>query len=120
MRPGLATIFLRGSRLRCPVCGEGKIFRGWFSMNPTCASCGADFEREPGFFLGSIYINYGVTALLITGAFFALYFFSSISPRVVLWSLVAFCLLFPLWFFRFARSLWMGFDHYWDPWDARR
>ena len=27
----------------------------------------------------------------------------------------AFCVLFPLWFFRYARSLWLGFDYYFDP-----
>jgi hypothetical protein len=28
---------------------------------------------------------------------------------------LAFALLFPLWFFRYARSLWLGFDQFIDP-----
>ena len=28
-------------------------------------SCGVAFEREAGFYLGSIYVNYGVTALVV-------------------------------------------------------
>ena len=56
---------LRGLRLLCPRCGRGRIFRGWFAMNERCAACGRKFDRAPGYMLGSIYINYGVTALLV-------------------------------------------------------
>jgi hypothetical protein len=30
--------------------------------------------------------------------------------------LTVFVVLFPIWFFRYARALWMSFDEYWDPW----
>ena len=89
-------------------------------MSPQCDHCGMKFEREPGYFLGSIYFNYGLTALLITAAFFTLYLGFDISPDVLLWPLAAFCLLFPLWFFRYARSLWLGFDVYFDPSKERK
>ena len=29
--------------------------------------------------------------------------------------MLVFVLIFPLWFFRYARSLWLGFDQYMDP-----
>jgi uncharacterized protein (DUF983 family) len=115
MKPSLPTVLLRGVRLRCPRCGEGKLFRGWFSMYPNCSGCGLKFQREPGYFLGSIYFNYGLTAFLVTVTYFALFTTTDISPQMLLWSLTAFCVLFPLWFFRYARSLWLGFDHYFDP-----
>jgi hypothetical protein len=83
-------------------------------MHERCGQCGLLFQREPGYFLGSIYFNYGVTALLVTAAYFALYFMGDIPPRVLLWSLVAFCVVFPLWFFRYARALWMSFDEWLD------
>jgi len=28
---------------------------------------------------------------------------------------LAFALVFPLWFFRYARALWVAFDELWDP-----
>lgn len=84
-------------------------------MHPACNQCGLKFQREPGYFLGSIYFNYGLTALLVTVAYFVGYFATSIPPGYLLWGLTAFCLLFPLWFFRYARSLWLGWDHYFDP-----
>ena len=109
------TIFLRAVRLRCPACGQGKLFKGWFQMQPACEHCGLTYQREPGYFLGSIYFNYGLTALLVVVFFFGLFLGAGISPQMLLWPLAVFCFVFPLWFFRYARSLWLGFDHYFDP-----
>jgi uncharacterized protein (DUF983 family) len=110
------TIMSRGLRLRCPKCGRTPIFRGWFSMHERCAECGRRFNRAPGYLLGSIYINYGLTALLVVVAYFGLYFGEVLSSDQLLVVLTAFILVFPLWFFRYARSLWIAFDERWDPW----
>jgi uncharacterized protein (DUF983 family) len=91
------------------------LFRGWLAMHETCDHCGLKFAREPGYFLGSIYFNYGVTALVVTVAYLTLFLTTDISPDVLLWSLAAFCFLFPLWFFRYARALWLGLDQFFDP-----
>jgi len=84
-------------------------------MRESCDQCGLPLVREPGFYLGSIYVNYGLTAVLVTCGYFALYFSEAVSPDAALWICTAFCLLFPLWFFRYARSLWLGMDFYFDP-----
>ena len=105
----------RAWRLRCPRCGRGRLFRSWFSMYPRCQWCELHYEREPGYFLGSIYINYGLTALLVTVGYFALFFSGLVDPQQALWIVAVGALIFPLWFFRYARSLWLGFDHFWDP-----
>jgi hypothetical protein len=84
-------------------------------MYPRCQWCELVYEREPGYFLGSIYINYGLTALLVTLGYFSLFFSGLVSPQQALWIVAAGALVFPLWFFRYARSLWLGFDHFWDP-----
>jgi uncharacterized protein (DUF983 family) len=105
----------RSLRLRCPVCGRGKLFRDWLSMHPNCPNCGAKFEREPGFFLGSIYVNYGLTALIVAIAYPLLMFNRVLSHEALVGVTLAFVVLFPLWFFRYARALWLGFDQFWDP-----
>jgi len=84
-------------------------------MEPFCEACRANFERDPGFFLGSIYFNYGLTALLVAVFYPILLFSGWGSPNALLAGCLAFCLAFPLWFFRYARSLWLGFDLYMDP-----
>ena len=37
-------------------------------MHETCANCGRRFNRDAGYLLGSIYFNYGVTAMLVVSA----------------------------------------------------
>jgi uncharacterized protein (DUF983 family) len=114
----------RGMRLLCPKCGQAPIFRGWFTMNERCPECGRLFDRAPGYLLGSIYINYGLTAALVIVAYFSLYFSDTLQGKPLLAVLTAFIVVFPLWFFRYARSLWIAFDERWDPWpneeEARR
>jgi uncharacterized protein (DUF983 family) len=114
--PSYGTLIGRGLRLRCPACGEGKLFRNWISMNDPCPVCGRRFNRAPGYLLGSIYFNYGVTALLVVVLYFSLYFTGTFSGRQLLGMLTAFSLLFPVWFFRYGRALWFAFDERWDPW----
>ncbi|MDB5387125.1 MAG: hypothetical protein JWM11_2771, partial [Planctomycetaceae bacterium] len=77
-------------------------------MHEHCPTCGLKFESEPGFYLGSIYANYGVTALLATVAFLILVFGYGFSKDIVIWLCLVFTTLFPLWFFRYARSIWLS------------
>jgi len=109
------TVISRAWRLRCPRCGQAPLFKNWFRMHVACGHCHLRFEREPGYFLGSIYINYGLTALLVTLFYFMLVGGGWAAPQTALWIVAGFALVFPIWFFRYARSLWLGVDHYWDP-----
>ena len=34
-------------RLRCPACGRGRLFTGWFTMHQRCPACGLDLRRAP-------------------------------------------------------------------------
>ncbi|HEX6961486.1 MAG TPA: DUF983 domain-containing protein [Lacipirellula sp.] len=117
-------VLWRGLRLKCPKCGQGRIFRGWFTMNERCSECGRLFERAPGYLLGSIYMNYGLTAALMMAGYFILDFSGTLRGTPLLATLTALIVVFPLWFFRYARSLWIAFDERWDPYpndeEARR
>lgn len=104
----------RALTLRCPACGIGKLFRSLFRMNSGCSSCDFRFERPAGYFLGSTYINYGVTAVLTTVSYVTLYFGFGWAKQTLLPGLLLFCGVFPLVFFRFARSLWLSFDCLFD------
>ena len=111
------TILRRSLTLRCPVCGQGKLYAGLFKMNTTCSHCGRKFEREPGFFLGAIYINYGLTSLVATIVYPLLSFTQLLSRHQALAVTLVWVVLFPLSFFRHSRSLWLGFDEFYDPMD---
>ena len=105
----------RALRLRCPQCGETQLFRTYFLMHETCAVCHRKYEREPGFFLGTIYFNYGLTSLISAIAYPVARFGFQCPQTPTVIAIVTFVVLFPVWFFRYARSLWLAFDHYVDP-----
>ncbi len=37
----------RGLKGRCPHCGEGKLFRSYLKVTPTCTACGHDLAKYP-------------------------------------------------------------------------
>jgi uncharacterized protein (DUF983 family) len=115
-RPGQIQLIARALRLVCPACGQSKMFHGLFTMEESCPTCGRSFRRGPGYLLGSIYFNYGLTALLVTAMFFAGFFSDAFTSNQLLVGLTIFAILFPIWFFRYARALWIAFDERWDPW----
>jgi uncharacterized protein (DUF983 family) len=100
----------RALRLICPRCGRAPLFRGWFRMNVVCAACDLRFERAQGYWVGAIYVNYGVTVLIAVGGFFVLRATLDLGTawQLALW--VPFVIVFPLWFFRYSRSLWLGLE----------
>lgn len=108
------TMLFRALRLRCPRCGKSKLFRAWFSMFPECSACGLSYDREPGFYLGSIYVNYGLTAVMTTILYFVGFNYG-VPDNWLLAGLAVFCVVFPLLLFRHARAIWLAFDQFWDP-----
>ncbi len=80
-------------------------------MHPRCPSCGLAFEPEQGYFVGAIYINYAATTLIAIAGFLVLDYYTDLSllAHLVLWGL--FAVVFPLWFFRYSRSLWLSVDY---------
>jgi len=114
-RERLALLARRAVGLRCPRCGETPLFQGWFRMAPACRLCGLHFERAQGYFVGAIYVNYAVTTVLALGGFFLLWWRTDLamSTQLALWG--AFAVVFPLWFFRYSRSLWLALEYAVNP-----
>ena len=104
-----------GLRLRCPRCGEERLFQGLFRMKEDCETCGLHYEREAGYFVGAIYINYAATAVIAIGGYFLVDSFVdwTLAQQIAFWCV--FSTAFPLWFFRYSRSLWLALDHVFNP-----
>jgi uncharacterized protein (DUF983 family) len=107
-------------RQRCPRCRMGSIFRysifrGFPKMNERCPACDLKFDREPGYFLGAMYISYAL-ALAIVALLSALLW--SITgwwiTKDVIWAVVLFLPLAPT-ITLFARVLWIYLDQTIDP-----
>ncbi len=96
-------------RLRCPICGQGRLFRR-FTMLTHCAQCGFHFEREVGYFTNTAVINYAVASLpiLFIVAPLAYLYPHALALEIGLGFLFAIAL--PLLCFRHVRSLWLAID----------
>ena len=111
----IVRMFSYGLRLRCPRCGAGRLYAKPFKMLANCRECGLKFEREQGYFVGAIYINYAATVAIAVPGFFLLDAFAglTINQQLALW--VPFAVIFPLVFFHHSRSLWLVLDHFFNP-----
>ena len=116
----LTTVFRRGLRLRCPRCGQTDLFSGLFRMRERCAVCGLRYEREQGFFVGAIYVNYAATAVVAVGSVLAVDQAVGLSLPAELGFGIGLSLLVPVVFFRYSRSLWLVLDYLVTRADERR
>ncbi|TMA68514.1 MAG: DUF983 domain-containing protein [Deltaproteobacteria bacterium] len=101
----------RAVRLRCPRCGRAALFAGWFTMHERCPVCGLVYEREPGYFVGAIYLNYAATVTVAFGTVLLLDWTVGLTLREQLALGITLVTLVPLLFFRYSRSLWLALDH---------
>jgi ABC-2 type transport system ATP-binding protein len=91
------------------------MFHGLFRMALECPVCGLKFEREQGYFLGAIYINYAATVLCMLVGFFVLDYFVNLALdyQIIVWC--SFGVVFPMVFYRYSKSLWLCLDYIFSP-----
>ena len=105
---------------RCPRCRTGSIFhysifRGFPPMHERCSVCDLKFEREPGYFLGAMYVSYGLGLGIIT--LIATLLWSVTGwwiTKDTIWAVVLFLPLAPT-LTLFARVVWIYLDQTIDP-----
>jgi uncharacterized protein (DUF983 family) len=101
-------------KLRCPRCLQGRVFATLFRMYARCPVCGLPFEREPGYFMGSMYLSYGMAIVATAPVWLLMVWFGRSLGEVLL--VVGLLLLIGApWLFRYARVLWLHLDEAFDP-----
>jgi hypothetical protein len=116
----------RATWLKCPVCGTKPIFlplrrthsmRDWFTPLDGCPRCGYPYEREPGYFLMSVWaIGYGISALV--GIIIYVYlqtWHSDLSLTVTLLAVGVPLPIINVLFARHAKAYFLAIDHLCDP-----
>lgn len=104
----------------CPRCRDGCIFRssiftGFPKMHALCPTCGLKFEREEGYFLGAMYISYGLALVTILALALVLWFFLRWSiQKTAIWAVILFLPLAPT-LTLLSRVLWIYLDQAVDP-----
>lgn len=117
--------FTRAMFLRCPVCGTTPIFpplartrslNDWFTPLDGCPRCGYAYDREPGYFLLSVWaINYGVAALLGLALYLVFEWFYDWPVWTLIAAVVVPVVLFNILFARHSKSIFIAWDHLFDP-----
>ena len=99
----------RGFRNRCPNCGGATLFRkgSLFEVNKACPDCGLQIERDEGFFIGSMSLNYGVTLVGFLTPVLILAYKGVIGTTTAIVLAGAGSVGFPIAFYRSSRSWWL-------------
>lgn len=102
-------ILARGLTHRCPNCGGRTLFKPgrFFEVNKECPRCGLKIERDEGFFLGSMSLNYGVTLVGFLTPVMLLAYYGVIGTTLAIVLAGVGALGFPLLFYRSSRSWWL-------------
>jgi uncharacterized protein (DUF983 family) len=107
---------------KCPACREGDIFKypitrlaNFSDMHSHCPVCGANFEPEPGFYFGAMFISYAFNVALLTVFGLTIYRYTELSEFVYIVLIALLAILFTPFSFRASRVLWLywfGGHHY--------
>ena len=111
----LIRVLINAFGLKCPRCTEGALFQTCFKMFSHCPACELKFEREQGYFIGAMYLNYGATVFVAFPGYFAFEAWTAVPFLVNLgiWGVVSG--IFPIFFYRYSKSLWLNFDYLFNP-----
>ncbi|GAB3909922.1 DUF983 domain-containing protein [Larkinella knui] len=113
---------LKGNKLysilfnKCPRCQKGDFFvtnnaynlRQFDKMHPQCAVCGQNFEPEPGFYTGALYVSYALYVAWTISTFVLFYVLLNIDVLVYMWALLPSLVILTPYFFRVARRVWIN------------
>jgi uncharacterized protein (DUF983 family) len=122
----LALIYLwRAMRLQCPVCGRSPIFipfwrtrsvMDWFTPLDGCPRCGFPYEREPGYFLFSLFVlNFGFVVSVALVTYIFLEYYANVSTAVLLIGTGLPAPFVAILIARHAKALFIAVDHFFDP-----
>jgi uncharacterized protein (DUF983 family) len=99
----------RGLTHRCPNCGGRTLFQKGtlFRVNPECPACGLKIERDEGFFLGSLSLNYGFTIVVFLTPIFILAYHGVLPAETAAIIGGVGAIAVPLLIYRSTRSWWL-------------
>jgi uncharacterized protein (DUF983 family) len=99
----------RGLTNRCPNCGGRTLFvpGKLFDIAPACPRCGMKIERDEGFFLGSMSLNYGFTIVVFLTPVLLLGYNGIIPSKAAFIIAGIGAIVVPMLFYRSSRSWWL-------------
>ncbi len=110
-------IITRGLANRCPNCGGRTLFKAGtlFELDRACRDCGLKLEKDEGFFLGAMAINYGVTCIGLLTPVAVLWYLGALPGKVAIGLAVGLGLIAPVALYRSSRSWQLMLYYYFLP-----
>ena len=100
---------------KCPKCREGDLFvnkkafqyKRFLDVHDNCPKCNQDFQIEAGFYLGAMFVSYGLTIALTVAIFVAFIVFNiySLVPFLITTG-ICLTVTTPI-ILRVSRSIWI-------------
>lgn len=108
------SLFMRIMKEKCPNCGKSNVYEKKTKflqlpvMKDDCDVCHYHFDREPGYFLGAMYISYGLAVLQGISTFLLLYtFLPNISTIWVVGMILLVISLFSMKNYKLSRIIYI-------------
>jgi len=101
--------------LLCPRCRKGAMFKkpGLFAftydMYDRCPECDVDYEPEPGFYYGAMFISYITTGFMLLSLSLSMVFLFKWSLTLTMTLLIILVILTHAYVFKVSRSIWLRF-----------
>lgn len=113
--------------VKCPKCQDEYLFeertfsfRKSFQMRKACPHCQQDFEPEPGFYYGAMFISYIFMGWFCIGFVALLHWVLGFSLEFSFIALILVVAFFFVYIFRLARSIWLSLNVKYDPSKSRK
>jgi uncharacterized protein (DUF983 family) len=116
--PSPLTMVARALTRRCPHCGSHGLFTGWFHARERCPACGVRMLRgDESWATGTYLFNLVVSELLLMAVLAAVVVSTWPDPpwAVLQWGTLALMVVMPIFFYPFARLLFLAFDMMFRP-----
>jgi uncharacterized protein (DUF983 family) len=99
-------VIARGLINRCPNCGGSHLFKEGtlFQLADECPDCHLRFEKDEGFFLGAMALNYGVTVVVFLTPVVLAWYAGWIGGRLAVGLALGLSLVMPIVLYRSSRS----------------
>ncbi|HEY0305901.1 MAG TPA: DUF983 domain-containing protein [Longimicrobiales bacterium] len=103
----------RALRLRCPHCGQRKMFFRWIRQFAECAACGLKFDRgESDYYIGAYTLNLIIAELIVVGAMVAVIIWEwpDVPWKAMPYALAATAIVGPLVTYPYSKAIWLALD----------
>jgi uncharacterized protein (DUF983 family) len=109
--------------LKCPRCQEGDLFvarnaynlKRMLEMPGTCPVCKQNFEMEPGFYSGALWVSFPIIVLIAIPFYLVMDFILGLSFEWMAFIMAVYILGLQPLVMRYSRAIWINVFVSYDP-----